>query len=66
MKFEGRWSTASYRCACNQHEAPEGYDLFYYKDKGTKQIAHMLDLQEHGVTKKWVIITEISKQVEDN
>jgi hypothetical protein len=26
----------------------------------------MLDLQEYGVTKKWVIITEISKEVENN
>jgi hypothetical protein len=26
----------------------------------------MLDLQEYGVTKKWVIITEISKEVESN
>jgi hypothetical protein len=40
--------------------------LFRYKDKGTKSIAHMLDLQEYGVTKKWVIITEISKEVENN
>jgi hypothetical protein len=29
-------------------------------------IAHMLDLQDYGVTKKWVIITEISKEVENN
>jgi hypothetical protein len=27
---------------------------------------HMLDLQEYGVAKKWVIITEISKEVENN
>ena len=26
----------------------------------------MLDLQEYGVTKKWAIITEISKEVENN
>ena len=26
----------------------------------------MLDLKEYGVTKKWVIITEISKEVENN
>ena len=26
----------------------------------------MLDLREYGVTKKWVIITEISKEVEYN
>jgi hypothetical protein len=26
----------------------------------------MLDLQEYGVNKKWVIITEISKEVENN
>jgi len=26
----------------------------------------MIDLQEYGVTKKWVIITEISKEVENN
>ena len=42
------------------------YDLFCYKDKVTKRIAHMLDLQEYGVTKKGVIITEISKEVENN
>ncbi len=46
--------------------SPEGYLLFRYKDKGTKCIAHMLDLQEYGVTKEWVIITEISKEVENN
>ena len=40
--------------------------MFYYKDKGTKWIAHMLDFQEYGVTKKWVIISEISKEVENN
>ena len=28
-------------------------------------LAHMLDLQEYGVTKKWVIIPEISKEVEN-
>jgi hypothetical protein len=66
MKFEGGWSTACYKRACNRREAPEGYLLFRYKDKGTKCIAHMLDLQEYGVTKKWVIITEISKEVEKN
>ena len=66
MKFEGGWSTASYKHACNRREAPEGYDVFYYKDKGTKWIALMLDFQEYGVTNKWVIITEISKEVENN
>ena len=66
MKFEGGWSTASYKRACNRREAPEGYDLFYYKDKGTQQIAHVLVLQEYGVTKKLVIITEISEEVENN
>ena len=40
--------------------------MFYYKDKGTKTVTHMLDLQEYGVTKKWVIITEISKEVGNN
>ena len=40
--------------------------MFYYKDKDTKCIAHMLDLQEYDVTKKWVIISEISKEVENN
>ena len=29
-------------------------------------MTHILDLQEYGVTKKWVIITEISKEVENN
>jgi hypothetical protein len=57
---------ASYKRACTRREAPEGYHLFRYKDKGTKDIAHMLDLEDYGVTKKWVIITEISKEVENN
>ena len=48
------------------HIAPEGYHLFRYKDKDTKDIAHMLDLEDYGVTKKWVIITEISKEVQNN
>ena len=26
----------------------------------------MLDFEDYGVTKKWVIITEISKEVENN
>ena len=66
MKFEGGWSTASYKRPCSQKEGPECYHLFHYKDKGTKSLTHMLDLQEYGVTKKWVIITEISKEVENN
>ena len=66
MKFEGGWSTTSYKRACTGREAPEGYHLFHYKDKGTKDIAHMLDLEDYSVTKKWVIITEISKEVENN
>ena len=66
MKFQGGWSTASYKRACSRSEAPEGYHLFRYKDKRTECIAHMLDLQVYGVTKKWVIITEISKEVENN
>jgi hypothetical protein len=28
--------------------------------------AFFLDLEDYGVTKKWVIITEISKEVENN
>ena len=55
MKFEGGWSTASYKRPCSRKEGPEGYDLFHYKDKGTKSDAHMLDLQEYGVTEKWVM-----------
>ncbi len=66
MKFEGGWSPGCYKRACNRREAPEGHLLFRYKDKGTECIAHLLDLQEYGVTKKWVIITEISKEVENN
>jgi hypothetical protein len=46
--------------------APEGYDLFCYKDRDTKKIAHLLDLEEYGVTKKWMIITKISKEVVNN
>ena len=34
--------------------------------KNTKIFAHILDLQEYGVTKKRVIITEMSKEVENN
>ncbi len=49
MKFEGEWSAASYRRACNRRGAPEGYDMFYYKDKDSKQIAHMLDLHKGGI-----------------
>ena len=66
MKFEGGWIIASYNRPCSRKEGPEGYHLFHYKDKGTKFSTHMLDLQEYGVTKKWVIITEISKEVENN
>ena len=65
MKFEGDWSTVSYKRAYNRRKAPEGYHLFRYKDKDTKWIVHMLNLQEYGVTKKWEIITEISKEVEN-
>jgi hypothetical protein len=60
LKFEGGWSTASYRRGCNRREAPEGYDLRSAScycpctiDNSTKQIAHMLDLQEYGVTRNW-------------
>jgi archaellum biogenesis ATPase FlaH len=45
---------------------PEGYHLFRYKDEDTKDIPHMMDLEDYGVTKKWVIITENSKEVENN
>jgi hypothetical protein len=51
---------------CTPKEGPEGYQLFHYKDKTTKSLTHILDFQEYGVTKKWVIITEISKEVENN
>ena len=30
MKFEGGWSTASYKRACNRCGTSEGYDMFYY------------------------------------
>ena len=29
-------------------------------------LQEQVDLQEYGVTKKWVIITDISKEVENN
>ena len=35
-------------------------------DSSVPVYQHMLDLQQYGVTKKWVIITEISKEVENN
>ena len=44
MKFEGGWSLAFYRRASIRSEAPAGYDLFYCKVKGTKEVAHILDL----------------------
>jgi hypothetical protein len=62
MQFEGGWSVSSYRRACIRSEAPAGYDLFYYMDRGTKAVTHVIDLEEHDVTKKWVIITEISRR----
>ena len=31
-----------------------------------QKVVHLLDLEDYGVTKKWVIITEISKEVENN
>ena len=66
LKDGGALSTASYNRAC-RCEAPEGYHLFRYKDNDTECIGHMLDdLQDYGVTKKWVIITEISKESENN
>jgi hypothetical protein len=34
MKFEGGWSTASYKRACTRREAPEGYHLFRYQEMG--------------------------------
>ena len=40
--------------------------MFHYKDKDPKSFTHILDFQEYGVTKKWVIITEISKELENN
>jgi hypothetical protein len=66
MKSEGGWNTGSYKRPCTPEEGPEGYQLFHYKDKDTKSLSHILDFQEYGVTKKWVIITEISKEVENN
>ncbi len=48
-------------------ETSESYDCFHYRDRGTKKIAHFrMDLEEYGVTKKWGIITEISKEDENN
>ena len=47
-------------------EACEAYDWSYYKDRGTQKVTHLLDLEDYGVTKKWVIITEISKEDENN
>ncbi len=44
MKIEGDWSTGSYKCTCNRREVPEGYDMFYYKDKDNKCITHIFDL----------------------
>ena len=51
---------------CKRIEASEAYDWFYYKDRDTQKVAHLLDLEDYGVTKKWVIITEISKEDENN
>jgi hypothetical protein len=55
-----------YKQACKWTEASETYDWFYYKDRDTKKITHLHDLEEYGITKEWVIITEISKEDENN
>jgi hypothetical protein len=49
-----------------KHRKVITYFVTLLKDKDTKDITHMLDLEDYGVTKKWVIITEISKEVENN
>ena len=58
-------SPTSYRRGCIGVNHVKVMTWVYYQDKCTKQIAHMLDFQKHGVTKKWVIITEISREVEN-
>jgi hypothetical protein len=48
------------------HIAPEGYHLLLYKDKGTKDITHILDLEDYGVTKKWGLLQRFQKEVQNN
>jgi hypothetical protein len=49
-KFEGGWSTSSHKQTCKRTETSEAYDWFYYKDRDTQKVAHLLDLEDYGVT----------------
>jgi hypothetical protein len=42
MKFEGGWSTATYRRKCSRDEGAAGDQVFHYKDKGSALLAHKL------------------------
>jgi hypothetical protein len=48
MKFEGGWSTATYRPKCSRDEGAAGDQVFHYKDKGSALLAHKLVLTEYG------------------
>jgi hypothetical protein len=63
---KGGWITVSHKQTCKWTETYEVYDWFYYKDRDTKKITHLMDLEKYVVIKKWVIITEISKEDENN
>ena len=50
---------------CESHDLVISHSTFL-KSGHSETVTHMLDLQEYGVPKKWVIITEISKEVEND
>ena len=61
VKFEGGWSTATYRRKCSRDEGAAGDQVFHYKDQGFAVLAHKLVLTQCGLSKSWVIIQEVAK-----
>ena len=63
-RYEGVWVSASARDvnsaplpALAPVGRPPGFFVFYYKDIG-QYLTHDLHLDEHGITKSWVIISK--------
>ena len=51
--FPDGWATASFHSKADD----PGFFVFYYKDIG-QYLTHDLHLDEHGITKSWVIISK--------
>ena len=66
MKFEGGWSTGSFRRKAKRGEREAGQSWFFYKDKGSALLAHKLILAECGPSRTWVIIQEVTKVLKEN